>query len=131
MEQGIERTALMQVRILAESALDLDFSNGMRFKLSGENLRRNCPCASCREARGDLGHSKPIGGSSPSTADKRGRGKSSLRIVESSLAQELKITKVWAVGNYAIGILWGDGHGTGIYTYEELFKLCSALGEAA
>jgi DUF971 family protein len=32
--------------------------------------------------------------------------------------------EVEAVGNYAIHIKWNDGHGTGIYSFEHLRKIC-------
>jgi len=29
------------------------------------------------------------------------------------------------VGNYALSIIWGDGHDTGIYSYRWLRQLCA------
>jgi DUF971 family protein len=39
-------------------------------------------------------------------------------------AREFEVASIVAVGNYAIQITWGDGHNTGIYTYEHLRSLC-------
>lgn len=80
--------------------------------ISSENLRRQCPCAECREKRGDDTHAKPLTGK-----------KRSLAIVESSLEQELELQEIWAVGQYAIGMRWADGHDSGIYTFEFLREL--------
>jgi DUF971 family protein len=35
----------------------------------------------------------------------------------------LKMVNVEPVGNYAIRILWSDGHGSGIYSFEHLRKI--------
>ena len=35
----------------------------------------------------------------------------------------LKMVSVEPVGNYAIRILWSDGHGSGIYSFEHLRKI--------
>ena len=80
--------------------------------ISNLKLRQLCPCAGCREARGDESHQKPLAGK-----------KSSLRVIKSTVEQETSLDKIWTVGNYAIGISWGDGHSTGIYTYDYLAEL--------
>ena len=36
----------------------------------------------------------------------------------------LKMTAVEPVGNYAIRIVWSDGHGTGIYSWEHFRRIC-------
>ena len=101
------------------SGLSVAWTGGTKHELPAEFLRRNCPCATCREARGDESHAKPLTSGAPK--------KSMLKVIEHTLDEEVKITQVWAVGTYAIGIEWGDGHSTGIYTYDYLFE----LGEAS
>lgn len=88
------------------------WADGSRSDLSSEILRRHCPCAACREKRGDDTHAKPLTGK-----------KRSLMIVESSLQQELELQQIWGVGQYALGLRWGDGHDSGIYTFEYLHEL--------
>ena len=88
----------------------------MYASVSSELLRRHCPCATCREARGEGSHDAPL---TPASKKKPG----SLSIVQSSLSEELNLLEVWPVGNYAIGMRWGDGHATGIYTFELLRQL--------
>jgi DUF971 family protein len=41
-------------------------------------------------------------------------------VISSSSEQETDLAAVWAVGNYAVGIRWGDNHDSGIFTYELL-----------
>lgn len=102
----------VEIRRNGTSGLTIRWSDNVVSTLSSEALRRNCPCAGCREARGDGTHAKPLTGK-----------KRSLAIVEASLDEELKLEKVWGVGQYAIGLEWGDGHSTGIYTYTALREL--------
>lgn len=37
---------------------------------------------------------------------------------------QAEIAEISAVGNYAIQFRWGDGHSTGIYTFDHLRSLC-------
>ena len=61
-------------------------------------LRGWCPCAACQ------GH-----GNEP-------------RYIH---AQNTDLVKIGVVGNYALSIIWGDGHDTGIYSYRWLRQLCA------
>jgi DUF971 family protein len=90
----------------------LQWTDGASTSVSAEELRRNCPCASCQEQRGDSSHSKPLGGKS-----------SLLRVVSATVEESLRMDSIWGIGNYAIGIRWGDGHETGIYPFSLLREL--------
>lgn len=102
---------LSEIRRL-ENGVALTWADGTQHRISSEKLRVECPCAGCREARGDSTHAKPLTGK-----------KSSLRVISASKDEETKLKSLWAVGNYAVGIEWADGHSTGIYTYEYLRQL--------
>lgn len=67
--------------------------------------------------RGDTSHAKPL--TTPAKPLKP-RG---LAIVDSSLAEQTNLKEIWAVGQYALGMSWGDGHNTGIYTFDFLREL--------
>jgi DUF971 family protein len=41
-----------------------------------------------------------------------------------TIPDDIDITNLEAVGNYAIRIIWSDGHNTGIYSWEHLAQLC-------
>ncbi len=98
--------------------LEITFSSGRKLSLASRTLREGCPCASCLEARGDRTHQQPLSA-----------GRSLLRVIRSSSEQQLDLQSVWAVGNYAIGLRWGDGHDTGIFTYQQLSELAAAAAE--
>ena len=105
-----------EIKREGEDGLTIVWSDGVTHTLSSEVLRNNCPSASSREARGDTSHQKPI-------AAKR----SMLAVVEHTAEESLRLLKVWGVGNYAVGLEWGDGHNTGIYPY----PLLRSLGEGS
>jgi DUF971 family protein len=104
-----------EIRRVENTALQIRWSDDALSILPAKLLRTGCPCASCKNARGDgASHERPL------TAQKK---PSLLRVVEASLATELRLEKIYGVGTYAIGIRWGDGHETGIYTYQYLDEL--------
>lgn len=105
-----------EIKRLSTNGISVSWSDGITTDYTSEKLRQNCPCAQCKHAHGDQSHEKPLTSK-----------KSALRIIESSKEEELKLEKIWQVGQYAIGILWGDGHNTGIYTFNFLRGLAGSL----
>jgi len=87
-------------------ALVVEWADGAVHLIPFELLRRSCPCAVCH---GEMGR--------PGRFDLEPE----LRPGEDELAD------ISLVGNYGLGARWGDGHSTGIYTFERLRD----LGEAA
>jgi ATP-binding protein involved in chromosome partitioning len=37
-----------------------------------------------------------------------------------SVPLDIALTRVWSIGNYALGMAFSDGHDTGIYTFKAL-----------
>lgn len=95
-----------------EDGMQLTWSDGQAQHYSGELLRKFCPCATCKEQRGDESHAKPLTG-----------GRALLKVIEHTKEEQVKLIKIAAVGNYAIGLEWADGHSSGIYTYDYLASL--------
>ncbi len=62
------------------------------------NLRKSCPCASC-------------------VADKENRPATYIPLLSTA---QLTVKDIKMVGNYAVQIVWQDGHDTGIYTFDKL-----------
>ncbi len=106
----------IEVKREPEKGLKITWSSGETMLFPSEFLRKNCPCATCLEERGDTGHQKPLSG-----------GRNRLQIIEATTEQQTKLEKVSAVGNYAIGITWGDKHDSGIYSFNLLRELSEAL----
>ncbi len=79
----------------ADGYLEINWSDGHRSRYSHEHLRVQCPCADCR-------------GHTPEQA-KVICGKENVRI-----------SSIDPVGNYALRISFDDGHDTGLYEFSEL-----------
>ena len=104
-----------EIRRVEGSGLLVRWSDGLHGLIPAQLLRTNCPCASCKEKRGEgAAHERPL------TAQKRS---SLLKIVDASIESELNLLTVFGVGNYAVGLRWADGHDTGIYTFAFLREL--------
>lgn len=89
-----------------ERALRVEWGDGAVQLIAFEALRKGCPCAVCK---GEMGR--------PGRFDVR----PDLSPGEDELAD------IALIGNYGLGARWGDGHDTGIYTFEYLRE----LGDAA
>lgn len=66
-------------------------------------LRKACPCASCQDLRRQLS-----------------AGDSLTLLTTGAMNPSTQVSDVNTVGRYAIQLTWGDGHNTGLYTYEFL-----------
>ncbi len=80
------------------STLELVFANDVEFRLSSEYLRVHSPSAEVR------GH---------------GKGQEVLQIGK----RRVKLVNIEIVGNYAIKLIFDDGHETGIYSWSYLREL--------
>jgi DUF971 family protein len=87
-------------------ALVVEWADGAVQRILFGALRKACPCAVCK---GEMGR--------PGRFDVRPQ----LEPGEDDLAD------INLVGLYGLGVRWGNGHDTGIYTFEYL----RALGDAA
>ena len=76
------------------------------------DLRKNCPCAMCRDQRAQ---------------DDVQEG--ALKLLEGEAATATAAARDFVnVGRYGIRITWADGHDTGIYTFEALREQDEELG---
>ena len=78
--------------------LEVEFDNGKRFSLSCEYLRVFSPSAEVR------GH---------------GHGQEVLQVGK----KEVEITDIQPVGQYAVVLVFSDGHDSGIYSWDYLYDL--------
>ena len=86
--------------------LAVKWDDGAESFVSLETLRRACPCASCQGEVDVLGqlHKGP----------------------EKKLTPAAFVLRHWSiVGGYGIQPAWGDGHGSGIYTFDYLRRLAA------
>ncbi|PIR18825.1 MAG: hypothetical protein COV48_05425 [Elusimicrobia bacterium CG11_big_fil_rev_8_21_14_0_20_64_6] len=84
-----------------DARLRIIWDDGHQTELPFTMLRRQCPCAMCKD---------------------EWTGESLLD--PATVPETLGATRADIVGNYALSSSFSDGHGAGIYTFEMLRKLC-------
>lgn len=88
-----------QIRVTGGArALEVEFDDGASFFLPAEYLRVESP-----------------------SAEVQGHGPSQKVIVPGK--RDVTITRIDPVGNYAVRLVFSDGHTTGIYTWPTLYRL--------
>jgi DUF971 family protein len=93
---------------LNNNVLTIEWSDGRRLDYEVADLRRHCPCATCRTERTrNGGQEEPTEDDGPPLTVDPG----------------VTIRAMAPVGNYAYKILFSDGHDTGIYTLDLLREL--------
>ncbi|MBC7979497.1 MAG: DUF971 domain-containing protein [Armatimonadetes bacterium] len=85
--------------------LALSFGDGTELYLLLPMLRRACPCAQCQGEPDAMGRVRR-----PNVEYGRGA---------------FVLNKFEKVGGYGLQLFWGDGHGTGIYSFTYLQKLAA------
>ena len=86
-------------------ALLIAWDSGEEFEVPLKLLRDECPCVSCK------GESVLFNSYIPIKSPYKPTG-------------FYKIDKIEPVGNYAVQIIWKDGHKTGIYSWDTLSDIC-------
>jgi len=89
---------------LQDAALNVVWQGGHAGMITLRTLRDECPCAGCQGETVLLRTYQP-----PQQPELPGK-------------YELKGAE--QVGSYALQLTWGDGHATGLYTWEKLRSLC-------
>ena len=79
---------------------EIAFADGRTARIPFETLRWLCPCAMCVDEM---------------------TGVRTLK--RETIPPDVAPVKLEPSGNYALRIAWSDGHGTGIYTWDRLYKL--------
>ena len=113
---GLIADNLRQMRLIdiqqIGSELAMKWDDGSESFIGLEQMRRGCPCAGCKGEMDVMGnvYKNPLKPLSPAS---------------------FQLRQLNRVGGYAIAPVWGDGHSTGIYSYDYLHALAgqSATGE--
>lgn len=90
-----------------KKSLRIRWADGHECELPLRLLRRECPCATCRQER-------------------EAQAKNPLHVLRGVPAGEdaAVVESAEIVGNYALRFRWRDGHDTGIYEHAFLRDLC-------
>lgn len=99
---------LVKIFRTPQNELGFDFDDGSRAVFRLRDLRLACPCALCVDEN------------------------SGERLLDpKTVPDDISVESIQSVGRYAVGILWSDGHRTGIYPYDLLKRLTNGLTEKA
>ncbi|QDV09685.1 hypothetical protein Poly30_52430 [Planctomycetes bacterium Poly30] len=90
------------------SKITFDWQDGVSNGASAAAIRRGCPCAHCIDEH----TGRPL-------------------LDPSSVPDHLTQKEVVLVGNYAISIVFSDGHRTGIFTWANLRRIADAASAPA
>ena len=93
-----------QIKLSSPNELSVLWDTGHASIISIRSLRDRCPCAGCQGETVLLKTYKPA--------------------PQPDLPGKYDLKGIQQIGRYAIQISWGDGHSTGIYTWEYLRNLC-------
>jgi DUF971 family protein len=96
----------VELQRIEPRGLKIVWSDGRQRLYSIAQLRKACPCATCREKHA---------AAPPSLG--------TLPILSAAEARPLQIVAMRPVGNYAYGIAFSDDHSSGIYTFDYLRDL--------
>lgn len=83
--------------------VEISWGDGHSSAYPFDLLRWNCPCASCQGEMGRPGQ---------------------LTYATELMPVQKQMVDLQLVGRYALQPRWADGHDTGIYTFEDLRRLC-------
>jgi DUF971 family protein len=94
-------TTPTKIKKVSPSELMIIWADGHETHFPSPVLRRECPCASCRDEMTGARILLPM-----------------------HVPDDLEIRRVQLVGQYALQFEWADGHHTGIFAFEYLRELC-------
>jgi DUF971 family protein len=94
-----------EFKLLEKRDLRITWSDGHTTRFSLQRFRDECPCAGCQGESDIFGEIKmpmqlPI-----------------------AVPGKYELKSLVPVGNYAVAARWGDGHDTGIYSWEHLLAM--------
>ena len=108
------RAEAEHIAISKSKGIQIDWKDGHRSAYTLAYLRDECPCATCTGAHGTVPQKTNYSAEEAKPANPF-----------KMYTPTLKMLKVEEVGAYAIQIQWSDGHGSGIYSFDHLRRICN------
>jgi DUF971 family protein len=99
--EALERSTPVAIRKVGGGTLAIEWKDGHHTSFEPVYLRERCPCARCVDE----------------TTGRRVFG-------SGQAAAGLEFRSAQVVGQYAVQIEFSDGHGTGLYAFDSLRRLC-------
>jgi DUF971 family protein len=94
----------LAIDVTSRQEIEISWPGGQKVIIPATVLRDQCPCAQCIE---------------------EGTGRKILDPV--TIPADIRPLQIIPVGNYAVQIVWSDGHSTGFYTWDVL-RVASGMG---
>lgn len=101
------KTHPSKLELVSPEELQIEWSDGQRSSYAVAELRKRCPCATCREQRQEA-------------ASNANANSMLLPVLSAAETMPTRIQGMRPVGNYAYAIEFNDGHDTGIFTIDFL-----------
>jgi DUF971 family protein len=92
------------IKLSAPGGVAIRWNDGHQATYSYGYLRKNCPCATCRDK-------PPEVKTEPDPFPILGKG-------------PIQVTGAAQIGHYAVQFNWNDGHSSGIYSFSYLREIC-------
>ena len=92
-----------KIKKISATELSILWGDAHEGRHTMQTLRKCCPCAGCKQER------------------ETNEGMITLPVLRPG---EFDLRAIQPVGNYALQLIWGDGHQTGIYTFDYLREIC-------
>ena len=97
----------VRLTLKKDEKLEVAWQDGLLSTYPISLLRAQCPCAKCKQDRAEQEASK-----------------NRLRVIQGAHSDApLAVVSAEKVGNYAIRLIWTDGHDTGIYSWHYLREI--------
>ncbi|MFN3306418.1 MAG: gamma-butyrobetaine hydroxylase-like domain-containing protein [Candidatus Kapaibacteriota bacterium] len=100
-----------EIKKVGNEKLQITWVDGFSSEISLKELRYNCPCARCQGEQVGFVKYQPAK-------------------LELFSPAKYEIQSIEPVGNYAIQVVWKDGHDTGIYSFEYLRSLMEKFSKS-
>ena len=100
------------IAVAKSKGIEIDWKDGHHSSYGVDYLRDWCPCATCTGAHG----TEPRRKTAPAAAATGGPFQ--------MYKPRERMVSIETVGNYALRIVWVDGHGSGIYSFDHLRTIC-------
>ncbi len=97
----------IDIKKATENQLTIVWDDGHDSFFSMKKLRKQCPCASCKNTRGS-------------------QNQDPLKVLTSNeiIPENIQVKDAEIIGRYAVQFTWSDGHHEGIYAFDLLRELC-------
>ena len=105
-----KKASNVKIHVSSGAGVDITWADGHESHYDFAYLREECPCATCNDERGKKQAFAVAAPAFPA--------------VLPMFKPKPRAQSATVMGNYAVQIIFSDGHSTGIYSYDHLRNIC-------